>query len=385
MITTNSIQKGFTAVELLITLFIASIFLLAGYQLYTQVIRDGQEASNLSEVSNLTHKRLQSAATTAAADLSGSCTSEPAPTSSQSTVPGIGTVTYTTTITCPRGTAAAADLFLVKVKATYTLNGNQQTVEHATYVSSGTAAVPASIDYSDDFASSGALGNVKTGSPTVAWEFLNSTSSNWTRNSGGYASSTTAASSNPMAVADVNKADVTITEKVRSTGNAIYFRVTSSSDWLRLRVNEESIRYRSGTWYTYDCSDDGYDGQPDYSTQVSNLDCSYVNRGDSVLLSTSPIYSYRDEYALILDKSVAGTVTQLGSTDLNTSMPAYIKIIARSTSIEAFYGSSESATTSASSVTDSTNQDATKHGVGYASSTSGSVTGISAVSIKDAA
>ena len=47
-------NNGFTAVELLITLFVASIFLFTGYQLYAQVIRDGQEAANLSEMSNVT-------------------------------------------------------------------------------------------------------------------------------------------------------------------------------------------------------------------------------------------------------------------------------------------------------------------------------------------
>lgn len=135
MILTNSLHKGFTAVELLITLFIASIFLLAGYQLYTQVIRDGQEASNLSEVSNLTHERLQSTATTTAANNPNGCTSASVsgPTDSQATVSGIGAVTFTTTVSCPRGASASADLFLIKIKASYTQNGEARELEHATY------------------------------------------------------------------------------------------------------------------------------------------------------------------------------------------------------------------------------------------------------------
>ena len=34
---------GFTAVELLVTLFVAAAFLLAGYQLFNFVIRDGSK------------------------------------------------------------------------------------------------------------------------------------------------------------------------------------------------------------------------------------------------------------------------------------------------------------------------------------------------------
>ena len=38
---THHFDDGFSAVELLITLFIGSIFLLAGYQLYSFVLRNG--------------------------------------------------------------------------------------------------------------------------------------------------------------------------------------------------------------------------------------------------------------------------------------------------------------------------------------------------------
>lgn len=126
---------GFTAVELLITLFVASIFLFAGYQLYTQVIRDGQEAASIAEVSNLAYERMQNSATTVSEAYPNGCVSasQSGPTNVNSTVPGIGTVTFATTISCPRGTAASADLFLVKVKATYSQNGAQQELEHATY------------------------------------------------------------------------------------------------------------------------------------------------------------------------------------------------------------------------------------------------------------
>lgn len=396
-------NNGFTAVELLITLFVASIFLFTGYQLYAQVIRDGQEAANLSEMSNVTYERLLSEAASASQLVSGACTTEPAPTTSQSNVPGIGTVTYTTTITCPRGTAAAADLFLIKVRAAYTHNGSQQVLEHATYVTGDSTAVAATpINYSDDFLSSGALGTVKTGTPAVTWEFLNSTSSNWTRNSGGFASSTTAASSNPMAIANVGKADVSITEGVRSTGNAIYFRVVDATNWLRLRVNYDRVATGTSTYYTsyleYQVRNEPtwYSNGGPIASTANQAITNCQNQGNQMLASgsytawrgcnsavqsTSTNYSYY--YYLILDKSVNGTISTLDSQSLG-SLPAFIKVIAKGSSIQTFYGSTSATTSSSITANDGTNSTATKHGIGYAASSYNSPTGVTSITITDA-
>jgi len=46
-------EAGFTAVELLVTLFVAAIFLFAGYQLYSIVINDSAVARNQSQASNI--------------------------------------------------------------------------------------------------------------------------------------------------------------------------------------------------------------------------------------------------------------------------------------------------------------------------------------------
>lgn len=131
------LQKGFTAVELLITLFIAAVFLFAGYQLYTQVIRDGKDADKIARLSNEVYKimREKSAQVTAlnSTGCSGSISLPAAPTS-PATVAGIPNVTTTVSYSCPLGTSTVYDLFLVKVSASYSdSSGVTKKVEHATY------------------------------------------------------------------------------------------------------------------------------------------------------------------------------------------------------------------------------------------------------------
>lgn len=134
MISLRPTQEGFTAVELLITLFIAATFLFAGYQLYIQVTRDGKIAGTTAKISNLAYEKMRSNVTTVSADYPGGCVSaSQSTTTSTQEVPGVGNVSFVTTISCPYGTATAADLFLVRVKATYTLYNEQKELEHATY------------------------------------------------------------------------------------------------------------------------------------------------------------------------------------------------------------------------------------------------------------
>ena len=55
----NSKQSGFSAVELLITLIIAAIFLIAGYQLYALVTKDSGESRTLANANNVASQYLQ--------------------------------------------------------------------------------------------------------------------------------------------------------------------------------------------------------------------------------------------------------------------------------------------------------------------------------------
>lgn len=53
-------KKGFTVVELMITLFVASLFIISGYQLYQVVVFRGSDARKLSEASTLAYEVLRS-------------------------------------------------------------------------------------------------------------------------------------------------------------------------------------------------------------------------------------------------------------------------------------------------------------------------------------
>lgn len=53
-------SRGFTAVEVLITLFVGSLFLLGGYQLYGIITARSSEARELAEVSNIAYGVLRS-------------------------------------------------------------------------------------------------------------------------------------------------------------------------------------------------------------------------------------------------------------------------------------------------------------------------------------
>ena len=106
-------QKGFSAVELLITLFIASIFLFAGYQLYVQVTKDGADSDQIAKTSNIAYEKMKKQASTITAANPAGCNF----TGANQDVVTEATVTYTITTTCPYGAAASADIFLISVRA----------------------------------------------------------------------------------------------------------------------------------------------------------------------------------------------------------------------------------------------------------------------------
>lgn len=116
-------QAGFTAIELLITLIVASMFLFAGYQIYTQVTRDGSDANKVAVLSNKVNEKLRSLT----GDSTITCTTTRAPETIAE--PGIGSVTYTRTISCPN--PGMTSLKLIRVEASY--DNNTKRVQHAAY------------------------------------------------------------------------------------------------------------------------------------------------------------------------------------------------------------------------------------------------------------
>lgn len=120
----TTIQAGFSAVELLITLFIAALFIMMGYQLYGVSISTGGEVRSKAAASNEAYTYLHyyselSSQYTCAAINSGS---------KPSGIPA----NITLTLTCPNPTELP-DLRMTKVTAT---KGNpSQEVSHAIYTS----------------------------------------------------------------------------------------------------------------------------------------------------------------------------------------------------------------------------------------------------------
>ena len=124
MIAKNS--NGFTAVELLVTLFIAVIFLIAGYTLYVTIIRDSGGALQQTQASNLAYDYMRRYA----ANATSPCTANPplssaTPTASDNNPPN---ARVTVAITCPDSTRPT--LSLVTVTVTY---GTGEALTHAIY------------------------------------------------------------------------------------------------------------------------------------------------------------------------------------------------------------------------------------------------------------
>lgn len=106
-------QEGFTAVELLITLIVASMFLFAGYQLYTQVTRDGNDANKLAKVSNTAYEMLRESGAAIGSAYPNGCNFPG--TSSHNTI--VDNISYEISESCPQGAANSVDVFLIKVRA----------------------------------------------------------------------------------------------------------------------------------------------------------------------------------------------------------------------------------------------------------------------------
>lgn len=129
MTNTSSKQAGFSAVELLITLFVAAAFIITGYQLYSIVIKDGSDARRQAKASNVAYQALR----TYAAQATNPCTvvtPSPAPTIPSGS--GLPNPAITVTFSCPYGASNTA-ISKVAVKVTY--DSPQKEVDHAIFVS----------------------------------------------------------------------------------------------------------------------------------------------------------------------------------------------------------------------------------------------------------
>lgn len=120
-------SSGFTAIELLITLFVAAAFLGAGYQLFNLVIKDGGNTRAESAASNVAYDYLRR--------YSDSTTNPCAPstplTDSAITIEGVASPLVSVVVTCPQSTTTT--LSRIEVSISYGLGSDAKTVKYATY------------------------------------------------------------------------------------------------------------------------------------------------------------------------------------------------------------------------------------------------------------
>jgi len=121
-------QSGFTAVELLITLFVAAAFLIAAYQLFNLVVKDGGATRAQSRAANIAYDYLR--------QYSDSATTIPCtastPFNGAVSVDGLTNVNIEVDVTC----LPDAITSLSQVTVTITYDAPQQTLKYSTFVSS---------------------------------------------------------------------------------------------------------------------------------------------------------------------------------------------------------------------------------------------------------
>ncbi len=127
------LQSGFTAVELLITLFVAAAFLIASYQLFNVVIKDGGNARAQSRAANVAYDYMRRYSTSA----TNPCSAQTPLTNSSITADGLTNTKLTVAISCP----AFSTNDISKIDVTVTYNTPTQTVKYSTFVNgSGVAS-----------------------------------------------------------------------------------------------------------------------------------------------------------------------------------------------------------------------------------------------------
>ena len=126
-------QSGFTAVELLVTLFIAAMFLASGYSLYVTVMSRSSSARWQAQADAIafdylyTYKSLTKVACTAYTPYNNFALSK-------EKSAGLGDPTVTVSITCPL--TAVNRVSKINVVVEYGPEGSRQNVNHSMYASS---------------------------------------------------------------------------------------------------------------------------------------------------------------------------------------------------------------------------------------------------------
>lgn len=122
----RNFKQAFTIAELLITLFIASAFLFAGYQMYSAIVNDSVKSRAEAKATNVAYEYLRRYSAVAVAP----CAASTPLNNSAITVPTLTNVTVTVAITCPYTSPNTVSEVTVTVK----YNTPQAQVVYATYI-----------------------------------------------------------------------------------------------------------------------------------------------------------------------------------------------------------------------------------------------------------
>lgn len=123
-------QKGLSAVELVVALVVASMFLIAGYQIYTYIFRDGTQTAQAAEANNLAYAYMRKKAASLPSQTICTTSTETAtpPTTTKLIIVSISTV-----VDCPYSAVGSPQNTVSRVTTTVTYKDAQgnQTVSHA--------------------------------------------------------------------------------------------------------------------------------------------------------------------------------------------------------------------------------------------------------------
>ena len=283
--------------------------------------------------------------------------------------------------------------------ATYTTLATAATYESATgacnIIAASAAAIAASpypvTAVADNFnRTAGVLGTTSTGG--ASWNALAGT---WSTN-GAVATTSSADSANPLAVVDFTHADVDASADISPSGggDALIIRATDSANYIRARYYHTyststtagscsvgsygsniywgpSEAVSPGTsWYNNPGSGNcaGYTSQYEWVSGTNDpsapvgfrCPCYRVYAQDRPLTSVSGSTIYTYYYYVYIEKVVAGIATTLYSSDVGSSI-SRLRLTAVGSAISLYVNGSATARTS---LTETFNQTATKHGIG---------------------
>lgn len=125
-------SQGFTAVELLVTLFVAAAFLIAGFQLFTVVVRDGGETRAETKASQVAYEYLGTLAVNAPTP----CADDILLDNEEIAVEGLVDVRVTATVECVNDDLDSIN----RLTVTITYNNPTKTVQYATFVPGATSS-----------------------------------------------------------------------------------------------------------------------------------------------------------------------------------------------------------------------------------------------------